>query len=132
MYEQKLPIASKTLTQLQQPYQELKSTEIESLHFLCRRQKHLLVYQFCFALLNLKRDLTFLLFILVQDTKSGTHISSPWRCSLKKVFLKILQLSQESTCVRVYFRPEASNFTKRDSNADGFTSIKNLYGNFLI
>ena len=26
-----------------------------------------------------------------------------WRCSLKKVFLKISQNSQENTCVRVYF-----------------------------
>ena len=40
-----------------------------------------------------------------------------WRCSVKKVFLKILQNSQENTCAKVYFlvmlQAKAYNFTKK-------------------
>ena len=39
------------------------------------------------------------------------------RCSVKKVFLKILQNSQESTCVR----PEACNFIKKEALAQIFS-----------
>ena len=46
-------------------------------------------------------------------TKMST-ISSHQRCSIKKMFLKISQYSQESTCVGVYFNKtlKASNFQK--------------------
>ena len=37
------------------------------------------------------------------------------RCSVKEVFLEISQNSQENTCVRVFFRPEAGNFIKKET-----------------
>ena len=45
--------------------------------------------------------------------------------SVKKVFLEILQNSQENTCVRVSFlikcRPDACNFIKKETLAEGFS-----------
>ena len=45
--------------------------------------------------------------------------------SVKKVFLEILQNSQENTCVRVSFlikcRPEACNFIKKETLAEVFS-----------
>ena len=43
--------------------------------------------------------------------------SSHWRCSAKKMFLKILQYSQENTCVRVSLQAFRSVILlKRDTN----------------
>ena len=49
------------------------------------------------------------------------------RCSVKKVFLKISQNSQENTCARVYF-----NFIKKETLAQVFScefckSFKNIF-----
>ena len=41
--------------------------------------------------------------------KPETVRSSHWRCSVKKMFLKISQILQENTCVRVFF----CNFIKK-------------------
>ena len=46
--------------------------------------------------------------------------SSHQRCSMKKVFLELLQNSQESTCSRVSFlikKAEACNFVKKETLA---------------
>ena len=47
------------------------------------------------------------------------------RCSVKTVFLDILQNSQENTCARVSFliklQTEAWNFTKKETLAQGFS-----------
>ena len=40
-----------------------------------------------------------------------------WRCSVKKVFLKILQNLQENTCSRLYTCAEACNFIKKETEA---------------
>ena len=46
-------------------------------------------------------------------------------CSIKKMFLEILQNSQENTCVRVSFliklRAEACNFIKKEALAQVFS-----------
>ena len=48
--------------------------------------------------------------------------SSHQRCSIKKVFLKISQNSQENTCARVSScRPHARNFIKRETLAQVFS-----------
>ena len=46
-----------------------------------------------------------LLYFVTWEMKKVTR-SSYRRCSIKKVFLKILQNSQESTCARVSFSPD--------------------------
>ena len=45
------------------------------------------------------------------------------RCSVKKVFLEILQYSQENTCVRVSFliKLQACNFIKKETLAQVFS-----------
>ena len=55
---------------------------------------------------------------------SSFYRSSHRRCSAKKVFLKILQYSQENTCVGVSLRTfKSAILSKRDSNADIFLWI---------
>ena len=50
---------------------------------------------------------------------SSFYRSSHQRCSAKKVFLKILQYSQENTCVGVSLRTfKSAILSKRNSNAD--------------
>ena len=52
---------------------------------------------------------------------SSFYRSSHRICSAKKVFLKILQYSQENTCVGVSMRAfRSAILSKRDSNADVF------------
>ena len=48
--------------------------------------------------INSKETFTALLFFNMKDSEAV-----PWRCSVKKVFLKILQNSQENICARVSF-----------------------------
>ena len=49
-----------------------------------------------------------------HTTPSGSFIR---RCSIKKVFLEILQIAQKNTCARVSFliKPEACNFIKKEA-----------------
>ena len=47
------------------------------------------------------------------------------RCSIKKVFLKMLQISQQNTCVRVSFFNKVArrscNFIKKETHGAGFS-----------
>ena len=49
------------------------------------------------------------------------------RCSLKKVFLEVLQSSQENTCARISFlmklQVKANNFIKKKTDTDVFLGI---------
>ena len=45
---------------------------------------------------------------LVRHTEKAEAVV--WRCSVEKVFLKILQISQESNCARVSFYSRADVF----------------------
>ena len=46
-----------------------------------------------------------------------------WRCFVKKVFLEILQNSQENTCAKVSFliKPQACNFIKKETLTQVFS-----------
>ena len=71
---------------------------------------------------TLKRSqLTLLRYHLALVRLRSSHL----RCSIKKLFLKISQFSQESTCVRVSFLIKLHDFSpatllERDSNTGAF------------
>ena len=54
------------------------------------------------------------------------------RCSVKKMFLKISQNSQENTCVGICYSPNACNFIKRETSTQVFSwefceTFKNIF-----
>ena len=64
------------------------------------------------------------------------HRTSRWRCSVKKVFLKKSQNSQENTCASLFFNKIAGlkgcNFNKKETQAQVFSCefckiFKNTY-----
>ena len=57
-------------------------------------------------------------FYVLQQTEGARHRVSHQRCSMKKLFLKILQYSQENLSNKVAGRPVT--LLKRDSNTDVF------------
>ena len=76
-------------------------------------------------------------FDVLQGSKypSGAHIwsirlslrrSSQWRCSVKKVFLKISQNSQENTCARVCARSQVCNLIKEETQVCNFIKKETL------
>ena len=52
--------------------------------------------------------------------------SSHWRCSVKKVFLKILQISQENTCVTMSFFIKFTESVTKCSRKKHFPTLKEL------
>ena len=52
--------------------------------------------------------------------------SSHWRCSVKKVFLKISQISQENTCVTVSFFIKFTESVTKRSRKKHFPTLKKL------
>ena len=54
-----------------------------------------------------------------------------WWCSTKKVFVRILQNSQEKSCTRVYFLKKLQTYKKRDSGTCFVNSTKFLITPFL-
>ena len=75
---------------------------------------------FCSLKLLLENLVGYLWWISV-NVLSNTHgliyRSSHWRCSVKKMFLEILQNSQENICARVSFliKLQACNFIKKQA-----------------
>ena len=62
-----------------------------------------------------------LFFNEVAGWKCETMRSSNWRCSVKKGFLKISQISQESLFNKEVAASRACNFIKKDSNTVGLS-----------
>ena len=52
--------------------------------------------------------------------------SGHWRCSVKKVFLKISQISQENTCVTVSFFIKFTESVTKRSRKKHFPTLKKL------
>ena len=71
------------------------------------------------------RPLTAHIYHLMIIATVGFLEAVAWRCSVKKVFLGILQNSQKSTCVSVSFsiklQAEASNFIKKETLGQVFS-----------
>ena len=74
-----------------------------------------------------------LFFNEVAGWKCETMRSSNWRCSVKKGFLKISQISQESLFNKEVAASRACNFIKKDSNTVGLSRFwLMLYVNIYI
>ena len=81
----------------------LKASKYRNCHYLGNYDVPILKCRFLDSIkLKLPRIKKFFISTLFQKQWSDSHAkcrSSHWRCSIKKLFLKISQYSQENTCV---------------------------------